>query len=164
MDDEYAVRGYRDGAYHFLKRSGKRSWNLLQDRIFADFVLEVDATKIGGPEGGEYGLVFRALGNKDFYMFQVSPDGTILVQKKVGAEYTDLAPWQVASAVSTGQATNRLKVVCQDTECTVYVNDQQVAEFSDDTFLQGQVGFVVGHSHNAEGTEVTFDNLKLSVP
>ena len=164
LDNEYAVRGYRDDSYHYLKRSGTRSWSLLPDRMFADFALEVDATKIGGPEGGEYGVVLRSLGNNDYYMFQVSPDGTISVQKKVGGEYTELVPWQVSSAVSTGQATNRLKVVCQDTDCAVYVNDQQVAAFADDTFLQGQVGFVVGHSHNAEGTEVTFDNLRVSAP
>ena len=66
--------------------------------------------------------------------------------------------------MSPGQATNRLKVVCQDTDCAVYANDQQVGAFADDAFLQGQVGFVVGHPQSAEGTEVTFDNLRVSAP
>ena len=51
-----------------------------------------------------------------------------------------------------------------DTECSASVNGKWVGSFSDDTFLQGEIGFVVGNPSDESGTEVLFDNLRVSDP
>ncbi len=164
-DDENVVWEYRGGIYYFTqKKANLLNRAILPDKIYDDFTLEVDATPVGGPEAGYYGVVFRYVDSNNQYMFRVSADGRIRLQKKVAGEYSDLLPWEESSAVNAGQATNHLKVICQATQCTAYVNDQQVATFSDDAFLQGKIGFVVGNPEEAGGTEVEFDNLTVSAP
>jgi TolB protein len=164
-DSEYVKLEYRDGAYYFLqKQANTLSRSVLPEHVYSDFGIEVDAKPVAGPANGQYGLVFRYSDRNNHYLFRVSADGQIKVDRKAGGEYTELVSWQSASAVKIGQTGNHLKVTCQADRCDLYVNDEMVATITDDTLMQGQFGFMVANPEDAEGMQVAFDDLVVSAP
>jgi len=65
-----------------------------------------------------------------------------------------------ASAVKTNTAINRLKVVVQQAQISVYANDVFLASISDANFQKGAVGlFVKSDSPNAKAA---FSRLRIS--
>lgn len=133
---------------------------------YADFVLEVDASQVSGPNNNAYGLILRyGLESDEFYAFIISGDGYYAFTVD-GANHTDpefLAEWAESSAIKQGNQTNRLKVVAVGPSMKYYVNDQMLGEIQDSRFTQGTVGFFAG-SVDEGNVQIAFDNLRVSEP
>jgi Tol biopolymer transport system component len=165
VDNDDAKYEYRDGVYELEVKPANRLYRVpLPDKVYADFDLKLDATLVEGPDAGYYGIVFRFLNHDNQYFFRISTDGRIRIDKKAAGEYTTLVGWQESPAVNTGQATNHLRITCEGTQCSAYVNDQQVATIDDDGFMQGQIGLVAGNPADLGGTKVHYDNLLIDAP
>jgi hypothetical protein len=161
-EENYEQR-YEDGGYHFLIRSeGWASWKWLEDE-YTDFVLEVDARLVDGPQDSTYGLVFRLQDGDNFYFFEVSADGYFYLGERVDDEWVKIKDWTASPFIEQGESTNRLKVVCQSSRITAYVNELQVMTVTDSSFERGRVGMLV-ESPEAGGTHVRFDNFEVRSP
>lgn len=141
-------------------------WTECTDAEYTDFILEVDAAQVGGPDNNAYGVILRyGLEADEFYAFMVSGDGyyafTVDGANRIDPEF--LVDWAESSAINKGSQTNRIKVVAVGSNMKYYVNDQLLGEVQDARFSTGTLGFFVGTVDEGDLT-VSFDNLRISEP
>jgi hypothetical protein len=142
------------------------AWTRCTQLEFANFILEVDATQIGGPDNNSYGVIFRyGLDAKEFYAFLISGDGfyVFTVDGPDRQEPELLVNWTESPAINKGAQTNHIKVVGVGESFKYYVNDQLLGEVQDARLGTGSVGFFAG-TLKESGVQVSFDNLKISQP
>ncbi len=142
------------------------AWTKCTQVEYSDFVLEVDATQVSGPDNNSYGVIFRhGLDEKEFYTFLISGDGFYVLTVD-GAEREEpeiLVDWTESSAINKGAQTNHIKVSAVGENMKYYVNDQLLGEIQDTRFGTGVVGFFAG-SLDVGGVQISFDNLVISQP
>ena len=142
------------------------AWTECSKVEYTDFIMEVDATQVSGPDNNTYGVIFRyGLDAKEFYAFLISGDG-FYVFTVDGADRDEpefLVNWAESSAIKQGAQTNHIKVVAVGGNMKYYVNDQLLGEVTDTRFSAGTVGIFAGTLEEG-GVQVSFDNLKISQP
>lgn len=138
----------------------------LQDPLFDDFVVEVDATQLEGSLNSSYGLLFRVQDNQQFYRFDITGNGKYIVEKRVlPGEWVRLSNgWVDTDAVLTGlETTNRLRVEADGDALKFYVNNNQVFETEDSSYPSGMIA-VDAATFNQGGLLVAFDNVLVTRP
>jgi len=162
-----ASASYAEGRLHqHVAAPNLIAWAELVDRQFTDFVLEVDATQVAGPDDNSYGVVFRLRGPSAYYRFDVTGDGyyTFIRRDEAdGGRWTEIIDWTESLAIHRGASTNRIKIVAQGSHFGFYVNEQQVAEAEDGTYPSGAIGLDAG-SFDEAGVQIAFDNLTIRQP
>jgi hypothetical protein len=159
-DDEIR-KWYENGKYHILVK--KPNWASWSDQgNYPDFMLQVDAAQVSGPYG-EYGLVFRAVANDNFYHFKVSAYGNWGLWKMVDGKWEEIVGWTSSSAIKKGRGINVLKVIATASEISLCVNDVHLKTVTDSTFSAGKVGMMAS-TFEKPNAHVRFDNLKVWVP
>ncbi len=127
--------------------------------IYTDFTAEVDG-EIANTLDGIYGIVFRLTDNNNYYEFAVSNDGTCQLWKRVAGTRDTLVTAN-ASAVLNPTGYNHLRVTCQGSTITLFVNGTQVGDpITDTTFSSGMIG-LIGEALTSSGVQFRFDNFKL---
>jgi len=142
------------------------AWTECTKAEYTDFVMEVDATQISGPDNNAYGVIFRyGIGADEFYAFLISGDGlyALTVDGASRAEAEFLVPWTDSSAIKQGTQTNHMKISAAGSTIKYYINDQLLGEAQDARFSTGTVGFFAGTMGDG-GVQVSFDNLTVSQP
>jgi hypothetical protein len=121
--------------------------------------------KSGGPNGGGYGLILRAQGPLDgnnqggrYYVFEVGDRGEVGAWRRDDDRWVDLVPWTKSPAVFAGGASNRLDVRATGSQFTFSVNDNPVAQVTDDTLAAGAVGLFAG----GDGNQVQVERFTVS--
>jgi hypothetical protein len=157
--------GYRDGVYFVTSTfEDKYIWGVA-NQFFSDIVIDVDATQISAPanDNNAYGVMCRVQPNgEDGYALRISGDGFYGIHK-VSDGFEPLVDWTESDAIRQGNATNRLRAVCDGPNLVLFVNGELVAEASDATFAEGDIA-LSATTFEAEGTEVLFDNVVVSRP
>lgn len=77
---------------------------------FEDFVLDVDATKLEGPDDNGIIVIFRLTDTENYYRFDISSDGYYSVSKVRGGEPMIVSDWNRSQAIYTGEGTNHIRV------------------------------------------------------
>jgi hypothetical protein len=77
---------------------------------FDDFVLEVDATKLEGPNDNGIMVIFRLTDTGNYNRFDISSDGYYALSKVRGGESVLVSDWNQSQAIRIGDATNRIRV------------------------------------------------------
>jgi hypothetical protein len=136
----------------------------LLERVYDDFVLEVEASPLSGPDCGfnGYGLVYRAQDDAHYYVFAIGSDGYHAVLQIDGGEETALVDWQQFPHIRRGMQTNRLRVACAGATCRFYINDEYATAVEDATWLEGDVGLWV-RSFEKEPVSVQFESVRVWV-
>jgi hypothetical protein len=142
------------------------AWTKCTQVEYVDFIMEVDAAQVSGPDNNTYGVIFRyGLDAKEFYAFLISGDG-FYVFTVDGADREEpeiLVDWTESSAINKGAQTNHIKVAAIGGNMKYFVNGQFLGEVQDTRFSTGVVGFFAG-SLDEGGVQVSFDNLIISQP
>lgn len=99
-------------------------------------------------------------GEGDGYLFLVQGSGSYGIFRARGRNLTPLVDWAASEVVNAAMTMNSLRAVCVGDYLALYVNDQLVAQATDDTYSEGQVGMVASAS-NRLGARVEFDNLTV---
>ena len=142
----------QDGEYHLVAK-GEGNIATMNDGDFKNFILQAQMHSIENVGG--YGVVFRGQNNSPatFYIFQISPhNGQYQLIKWSQREDQNgvLIPWTDSDAIKKSLETNELKVLGQGSQITLYINGEQLATITDDSFTHGTVGPVVtGQGHAA---------------
>jgi hypothetical protein len=142
------------------------AWSECTRVEYSDFILEVDATQVGGPDNNIYGVLFRyGLDNNEFYVFAISGDGyyAFAVDGSERSEPEFIVPWAQTPAINLGMQTNHLKVVAVGSSISYYVNDQLLGEIQDSRLSKGVVGFFAG-SLDVGDVKIAYDNLRITQP
>ena len=163
VDDPSVKINYQDGALHFnIPELDTLAWSVPKDKRFGDFVLDVDATQVDGPNDNSYGVIFRYVDDRNFYRLDISGDGYFAVFKYKDGKWTKIQDYTETAAVKQGAATNHLQVVAKGNQFTFNVNDQSVKTFSDSDFPNGNVGVTAGTLFDNADVHIAFDNLRVS--
>lgn len=83
---------------------------LAMNFTFSDFVLDVDATKLGGPDDNGIIVLFRLQDNENYNRFDISSDGYYTVSMARGGERIVISDFIQSDAIITGAATNHVRV------------------------------------------------------
>jgi len=156
---------YHEGGYriHVLEPNTD-AW-AIPHLDLADVQIEVDATKLGGPEDNIYGVVCRYKDARNFYFFLVSSDGYsgIGVYKDGRRRLLTDESLLPSEAVNRGDIPNHIRADCNGYQLRLFVNGILVAETQAAEFPSGDVGLIAG-SYGQPGTEILFDNFSVLKP
>jgi hypothetical protein len=152
---------FEDQALHILVSAADRLGSSVTRQEFSNFLIELDAQLVRGPEETEYGLLVRHTNGQNFYFFAITADGAYSVWKKVDDEWIALRDWERSPALTTGlNRPNRLGVLAQANELVFYVNGTILTELEDDAFSSGQLGLAAG-TFAVGNAEVAFSAIDL---
>ncbi|OGO48233.1 MAG: hypothetical protein A2W34_03810 [Chloroflexi bacterium RBG_16_64_32] len=132
---------------------------------FTDVQVEADATKIGGPDDNDFGLVCRYQDIENFYAFLISSDGFYAILKYSGgsSEILGSDSWPPSEAINQGAATNHLRADCIADSLTLYANGEQLHAVTDSAFSSGDVGLIAG-TFDEPGADIAFDDFVVLQP
>ncbi len=141
----------------------------LGNTLPSDVRVEVDATKIGGPDFNDFGVLCRYSGSgstASFYEFIITSDGYAGIVRVTDSSQDVISgdgQLQSFDAVIQGNATNRIKAECFGNSLTLYVNDIVLTSVTDTTLTSGDVGLLTS-TYEESGVDVHFDNFLVTVP
>lgn len=133
---------------------------------FSDVIIEVDATKAGGSDDNNFGVICRSDRDADrFYYFVISSDGYYAIGKVIDQEQILIGDdvMQPSQVIRQGYAHNHIRAECIGDKLSLLVNDQPVAAVSDGEFLSGDVGMLAG-TFDSPGVDIYFDNFQVIQP
>ncbi|MEE9599674.1 MAG: hypothetical protein V3V66_04355 [Anaerolineales bacterium] len=132
---------------------------------FQNVVIRVDAGKESGPDDNDFGVLCHYQDTENFYFLIISSDGYYGVGKVQDGEQILFEPPQMyhSEEIFTGNQVNHIQAVCADTRLELSVNGVLIAETSDLSFDDGDIGLIVG-SFDDPGVDIWFDNLTVTVP
>ncbi|MGB3061134.1 MAG: hypothetical protein WBE17_15480, partial [Anaerolineae bacterium] len=137
-------RFYDAGSYHIAVTTPQVYWQSTWDKtLYRDFAAAVWVEFADNSTDGSAGLVLRAQSAAgDGYQFLLSPQGHYLLRKNRGGVPSILAEGQAASFLKANAARNELGALVNKDRFTLFINGQQAAAVSDDTYREGYVGLV----------------------
>ena len=163
--DNSSTVGYIQGWFRFHINATSSTKVSVPGLHFTDIHLEVDATKIGGPDDNHYGVVCRYQDQGNFYFYEISSDGYYDTGKFKDGQMVLIGMTQMQSSdlIRQGENTNRLRADCVGDTLTFYVNDNLIAILKDSDFKDGDVGLIAG-TLGSPGADILFDNFVVRNP
>ncbi len=158
------IMDYDSGVYRFLIYDPHFNYWSTPRKRFTDVRIEVDTAKLAGPDSNRAGLVCR-LDNDQFYFFVISSDGYYAVGRTNGLDSYLLGQDQMwpSPHIYTGMAVNHLRADCVGNLLTFYVNGFLLAQVTDSTLTEGEVGLLAG-TFDEGGVDVIFDRFIVMQP
>ena len=135
---------------------------LTDTRSQTDSIVEVTTYVLSDDANGYYGIGCRADDNKHGYLFLVSVGGDFAIRRSTNGGLDAMVKWQDGGDViaSGTNARNVLKAVCVGDYLAFYVNNQFLAEVTDDYFREGTTALAVGVGKRGT-VDVTFDDVQV---
>jgi hypothetical protein len=154
--------GYEAGRLVFTLEGRNQPAVSVQEGIFGDAVIEVEAASLAGPEDNALGIVARYQDNDNYYAFVVSADGYHAVLHFVDGSLIWDQKWEFDSegAVEPGMAANDLQLVAEGRSLYFYVNGNLRGAVLDALWTEGQVG-VFAAVFDEPGVQVGFDRWRV---
>ncbi len=90
---------------------------------FDDFVLDVDATKLGGPDDNGIIIIFRLQDKNNYNRFDISSDGYYALSVARAGEYRVISDYNRSQAIRLGNATNHIRIWATGDVFRFEVND-----------------------------------------
>jgi hypothetical protein len=167
METDEGLTDYFNEGYRILvNRNDYYLWSIPKGQLFTDVRIEVDASKIGGPDFNEIGVICRYKDSDNFYFFTISSDGYYSVSKFIDGneQWIGMDEPQLDDVnIHTGEATNQLEVVCNQGTLSLSVNGKHLIDVTDGDLSEGNVGLIAG-TWDTPGTDILFDNFKVLKP
>ena len=156
---------YDNGTYQMMVISPYYDLWAVSGQVFRDVKVEVDVTRLAGPDGNRFGVICRYRSPQDFYFFIVASDGYYAIGKVRSGVRTllDQNMMTYSAAVVTGNGPNHLRFDCTGQTLSGYVNGQAVAVTEDADFPNGDAGLITG-AFDQPGVDVAFDNFVVYKP
>jgi len=105
----------------FGDRAGFSDLNL----SFTDFVLEVDARKVAGPDDNGILVIFRLQDLDNYYRFDISSDGFYSLSALIAGQPQTISEFHVEPSI-TADGVNKIRVEAVGTTFRFFVNGNQV--------------------------------------
>lgn len=165
VDEPEQTTDYADGVYRILVNEENTDVWANPGLSYNDVRIEVDATKVGGSDDNDFGVICRYQDVENFYYFVISSDGYYGIFKTVNGEQMIIGTENMpeSDAIKLGNTTNHLRAECVGNKLSMYANGVKLDEFEDTDFTSGDVGLIAG-TYDTPGTEIRFDNFKVLKP
>ena len=164
VQNDYKITNYENGGFRIWVNKEKLDVWATPGRNFNGNVgIEVDATKSGGPDDNDFGVICRYKDSDNFYQFLISSDGYAGIARVKNGDQSFLSSdkMEPAAAIHQGAATNHIRVTCIGSALSLSVNGKQIASANDASFTSGDVGLIAG-TYNNIGVDILFDNFTAS--
>jgi|GEM_PF-285208 len=152
---------YSNGSFRIkVTKASSLVWTNPNQSLQSDISINVEATKAGGPDGNEFGIICRYQDSDNFYYLFITSDGYAGIAMFKNNEETLLTGDALISsnAIKQGAATNRIRADCAGNTLTLYANNQQMASVTDSSFSGGDVGLIAA-ANETPGVDILFDNF-----
>ena len=161
--DKSAV--YDHGGYRIIVNSKNSVVWANPDLSFEDSIVEVEATKLGGPDDNDFGLLCRFQGSEGFYSFIISSDGFYAITKWVNGQHVIISSegMEYSEYINQGGGVNLIRAECVGDTLKLSVNNNSLVQVTDTDFQTGDVGLIAG-TFNMHGTDIKFDNFEVKKP
>lgn len=162
---EDGITDYADGVYRIWVNSTSTDVWANPGLDFTDTIVEVEATKVGGPDDNDFGVICRYQDESNFYFFIISSDGYYGLGKVVAGEQVLIGEEELmpSDAIKLGNVTNTIQADCVGSTLTLYANGAQLTSVQDSSFTSGDVGLLAG-TFDEPGTDIHFDNFVVRQP
>ena len=156
-DIEYKL----DGAKYSIEVNKENwiAWNTLEEDL-DDFIIQFETTLVDGEMFNASGLFFRYQDKDNFYSVELNGNAKYTIGKEIDGEWSDIVDWTASAAISALGEVNVVRLVVYGNTFALYINDQFVDEFTDTTFLSGDVALHVT-AYDTPPVRATFDNLQI---
>ncbi len=157
---------YYNNAYHIVvDDTNSDAWANPGKESYTDLHIEVDATKNGGPDDNDFGIICRYTDVDQFYYGVISSDGYYGIMKMTsdGGALIGEDNLLQSDKIVQGTATNKIRFDCVGTTLTLYVNGSQLDQQTDSDYTAGNVGLIAG-TFDTSGTDILFDNFFIYKP
>ena len=155
-NEGFRIKIYEPNAYHWTNPA----------KNFSDTRIEVEGTKLAGPEENDFGIICRYQDENNFYFFTISSDGYYGIAKIVGGTEYLIGMEELGfdeAIIKSGESTNLIRADCNGSSLALYANGKLLAEVSDSEFSSGDIGLIAS-TYEQTGTDVLFDNLIVRLP
>jgi len=165
VNDRDKSADYEHGAYRIFVNSENSVVWANPGLSFEDSIVEVEATKIGGLEDNDFGLICRFQGLEGFYSFIITSDGFYAITKWNNGQQVIISSeyMEYSDHINQGSAVNLIQAECVGSTLKLSVNDNFLVEVTDSDFQTGDVGLIAG-TFNNHGTDIKFDNFVVKKP
>ena len=135
----------------------------LNEPIFNNFTLDVDAMQVTGSPESSYGVLFRMSSPTEFYRFAIRGDGLYMIERHDPDGWTRfMKDWEPSNAIHQGVGqNNHIKVIAEGSAFSFYVNDIIVAQINDGRYSQGNIALDAG-TFGQTNLQVAFDNVLVT--
>ena len=164
-EDETYSSDYENEVYTIeIHQRNTEAW-ALPDLEFEDVIINVESSKVAGPNDNIFGIICRYRDSENFTFFLISSDGYAGIGVNVHGEkellsHPTLLP---SAAVETGEGNNYLRAECVGEQLRLMVNGQLVAQAIAPDEILGDVGLIAG-SYDNSGVKIRFDNFSTIQP
>ncbi len=162
---EEGITDYENGAYRiFVNIQNNDVW-ANPGLSFTDVHIAVDATKLGGPDDNDFGVICRYQDQDNFYFFLISSDGFYGIGKVANGEQQLLGAegMSQSDAIRQGAATNHIEAECNGSQLRLWANGTLLFTTEDTEFSSGDVGLMAG-TFDTVGTDISFDDFVVTRP
>jgi serine/threonine protein kinase len=135
------------------------AWNMI-GQSFDDFEIEFEVALVEGDPYNDAGLLFRFQDADNYYEVDVNGQGSFAIGKEVDDEWAQIVEWTSSPAVKPFGGVNRVRIVAKGNQFALYINDEFLSEFVDDSFASGGLGTVVT-AYDEPPARATFDNITI---
>jgi hypothetical protein len=163
--ESHGLMNYDNGGYRmWVNTPGYNYWSTAgQD--FSDATIEVDATRVSGPEENRFGIICRYQDAQNYYFFIISSDGYMGIGKVFQGQTTLIGQDMMTrnTGILSGEVLNHLKASCIGNNLYFYINGMPAAMTTDDDIPNGDVGLITG-AFDTAGVDIMFDNFVVYKP
>lgn len=130
-----------------------------------DVRIVVSASRLGGPQDNNFGIICRYRDANNFDFFLISSDGYSGIGTfEDGVKSILTGDTMLPSkAVLQEQRTNHLQAECAGDQLTFFVNGAMVGRVTASRNTHGDVGLIAG-TGKAAGTDILFDHFAVTRP
>lgn len=142
-------------------------WSTPDDQDYENVHIEVTVINNGTDSTTAFGILCHQQAITDsFYYFAVTPGGEYAIAEAALAAtdvfLTNNDQWAFSEAIVQNAASYRLGADCGNGTLTFYVDGQQIATVSDDTYVNGGVGVLTWSGEEVASADVTFDDFVMT--
>ena len=159
---KYTAEGYH--IYNNIKMG--LIWSI-REQIYSGVAIEVDGTRLEGPEDSFFGVVCKFAEDGDnYYTLVIADNGFYGFGLMEDGEYEFIETGiDEAGVINKGKGeTNRIRGVCNGNHFMLYANGDLLLDVWDDTYEEGIIGLVVGNQRSDDGAEFRFNDFAITWP
>ena len=165
-DDRFGFK-YTSEGYHIYNNVQMGLIWSIRDQEYAGIALEVDGTRLAGPEDSYFGVVCKfADDGENYYALVIGDNGFYGFGLMEDSEFEFLQTgFDEKTIINRGLGeTNRIRGVCNDNHFLIFANGELLLDVWDDTHGEGIIGLVVGNQRSDSGSEFRFNDFAITWP
>lgn len=158
IENERIYARCEDGEFVFTKRGENFFEWLAYAFNLTNAIYEVETRVYASAPDLAYGLLVRFNAENAGYLFALNPDGEYGLWRLDNQDFEELVPFTYSDAITDGA--NRLKVIAQDDQLALYINDEFVELVGGVASEPGRVALYL--ESDEPNVTVGFDNLRVA--